>query len=258
VDVLLGNGDGSFKSALVVRAGHYPSAVTVGDFNGDGKLDLAVTNTCFDYYCDGNGGVTLLLGDGTGRFVVASQVDLSERPGWLAAGDFNRDGKLDVAVTGDVLFILLGNGDGTFQPALDTAVVGFTVAVGDFNRDGNLDVAVTAADVAVLLGNGDGTFQAAQHSAAGSNPWSVATADFNHDGNLDAVVVEVLGSTVDVLLGNGDGTFLLPVGFNVGQNNPTFVAVGDFNGDSKEDLAVVAMDANRQDFVSVLLNTSTR
>ena len=63
---------------------------------------------------------------------------------------------------------------------------------------------------------------------------------------------------MDVLLGNGDGTFLLPVGFNVGQNNPTFVAVGDFNGDSKEDLAVVAMDANRQDFVSVLLNTSTR
>ena len=143
--------------------------MVAGDFNGDGKLDLAVAN--YGNYLTGSTGdtVTILLGNGDGSFTQApgSPVTVGNSPGALAEGDFNGDGNLDLAVANaadDTITILLGKGDGTFTPALVSPATGLTpsgLAIGDFNGDGKLDLAVANFDTAainILLGNGDGTF----------------------------------------------------------------------------------------------------
>ena len=149
----------------------------------------------------------------------------------IAMGDFNGDGKADVAaVTSNGVSVLLGKGDGTFQAAVNYATNSSpgSVAVGDFNGDGNADLAVTTppGSVSILLGNGDGTFKPAVSYNTGSNPGILIVGDFNGDGNADLV----FGNGY-VLLGNGDGTFQSPA-----QWLPHgMIAVGDFNGDGKPD-----------------------
>ncbi len=166
----------SFAAAITNSAGWSPWSVAVGDFNGDGKPDLAAA---------GSDGAWILLGKGDGTFQRA--VEYGGSGSSIVVGDFNRDGKLDLAVAPfgydpyalDSVSILLGNGDGTFKPAANfkTGSVPYALAVGDFNADGRLDLAVanygasdkaggcwncyTNGDVSVLLGNGDGTFQPA-------------------------------------------------------------------------------------------------
>jgi hypothetical protein len=239
-----------------------PSGIAVGDFNGDGKADLAVVNF-------GDWNVYVLLGNGDGTFQAARSVYFAPGGGFpwsIAAGDFNRDGKLDLAVSnyGDnSLSVLLGNGDGTFQAPLTTPVGTnpAQVTVGDFNGDGKLDLAVSSVannTVAVLLGNGDGTFLPPLVAPVGANPWYFAVGDFNGDGILDLAVSDYgcpldcnssPSSTVTVLLGNGNGTFRPAPSLTVG-NGPAGVAVGDFNGDGKLDLAVANLNDNT---LSVLL-----
>src|SRR5207247_10448203 len=154
-----------------------------------------------------------------------------------------------------------GNGDGTFQPALNyaSAAGAFSVAVGDFNDDQKPDLAVanwSSGNVSVLLGNGDGTFQAAVNYGAGTQPYSVAVGDFNCDGKPDLAVANFVAGNVSVLLGRGDGTFQTAVNFGIGSGSqPQFVAVGDFNGDGKPDLAVANASGGWD--ISVLLNTCT-
>src|ERR1022692_3750501 len=174
-----------FDAPIIFGTG-YAYSVAVGDFNGDGKLDLAVANGV---------GVSVLLGNGDGAFQPAVTYAAGTYTESIAVGDFNGDGKLDLVVTnnlssGGTVSVLLGNGDGTFQ-APRTYGVGaspYGVAVGDFNGDGKLDLAVTnsgsSGSVSVLLGNGDGTFQPALNSAAGTDLLSVAVGDFSGDGIL--------------------------------------------------------------------------
>jgi hypothetical protein len=231
-------------------AGISPVAAAVGDFNGDGKLDLAVAN-------QGSNNVSVLLGNGDGTFRAAVSYGTGQFPYSVAVGDFNRDGKLDLAVANfdsNSVSVLLGNGDGTFRAAVSygTGSGPHSVAVGDFNRDGKLDLAVAnqaSNDVSVLLGNGDGTFQTAVSYWAGSEPQSVAVGDFNGDGKLDLTVADAASLNVSVLLGNGDGTFQAAVNYGAG-SGPQLVVVGDFNGDGKLDLAVANGVSNN---VSVLL-----
>ncbi len=233
VNVLLGNGDGTFQAPLVSPTNGFPTFLAVGDFNNDHKLDLVII--------DDPGDVSVLLGNGDGTFQAPSDNNSFPGPHWIAVGDFNNDHRLDVAVSGFSggsmnWGILLGNGDGTLQPALIYPLdyTPGSVAAGDFNHDGNLDVVLGGyfgpSDVAVYLGNGDGSFQpGANYGPAGGG---VLVGDFNGDGYLDIVT-----DGVYLLLGNGDGTFgpsqLFPVGRSV-----SWMLFGDFNGDRKPDVVI--------------------
>jgi hypothetical protein len=228
----LGNGDGTFQQQNRFFLQGPPGNAAAGDFNHDRKLDLAVVD---------GGYVGVFLGNGDGTFKPEVQYG-DGKASYLAVGDFNGDGNLDI-VTDDS--ILLGNGDGTFGFAKSFPSIGTFIVVADFNHDGKLDV---AGNSAVMLGNGDGTFGSPINYPAGGGGGSIAVGDFNHDGNLD-IVGSISSNQVDVMLGNGDGTFGTPKNFTVG-NTPTSVAVSDFNGDGKDDIAV--LNSGWRD-VSVLL-----
>jgi uncharacterized repeat protein (TIGR01451 family) len=231
------------KPPVTYSGGGFESHLVVGDFNGDGKPDLAVT-------AFGNI-LNVLLGNGDGTFQAAEPVSLNTAGSFLAIGDFNADGVEDLVVansSSNNVSVLMGNGDGTFQPPLNVAIGSFAnvVVVADFNRDGKPDLAVGGAGgVSVLLGNGDGTFQPAKVSAAGNGGYMIAVADLDGNGIPD-LVASPGGSLIYVLLGNGDGTFQIS-NFAV-QLTIESLTVGDLNRDNKADL-VIASNFN----VSVLL-----
>src|SRR5262249_24883568 len=227
VIVLLGDGRGRF-----IRSGQFvagPSGTTAdrlasGDFNGDGTPDLVVANNAINQF----GTISILLGDGVGGFLSPVSYSVGgSTPVWVEVADFNRDHKLDLAVsvtTTNSVAVLLGNGDGTFQPA-DNYTVGSSpqgIAIGDVTRDGFPDI-ISADEcgdepecrngtVSVLLGNGDGTFRPRLVFAEGLFPLSVRVADFNGDHNLDLAIANPCGTdgtcvslgSVGIMLGNGD------------------------------------------------------
>ena len=242
VQVLLGNGDGTFQPGVSYQAGDSPeSGIAVGDFNRDGNSDIVVT----DYL---GYTVSVLLGNGDGTFQPALS-SASETAGTeVQIGDFNGDHVLDVAMIaglcpGPCVSVLLGNGDGTFQAPMNTLTTEYldALAVGDFNRDGNLDIVWTSgisANLNVLLGNGDGTFQAgATYSlSGGSEVGGVAAGDLNHDGILDLAVGA--GLSIDAFLGVGDGTFKALPPQSIAEGGES-MHVADMNQDGTPDLVFV-------------------
>ena len=255
---LKGNGDGTFQPPVYTGVPEvWPHRMVVRDFDGDGVPDIAVLNTFSD-------SLSIYLGNGDGTFRLGATYAVSRDPVGLAAGYFQGDGRLDLAVAnydflngggGGNVQLFLGQGDGTFQPG-DTYPLGadtWSVAVGDFNGDGQDDLAVPQSDkgVAILLGNGDGTFQPPAFYAAGAYADDVAVADLNHDGRLDLVVTNLNSNDVSILWGDGDGSFQPPQNYPTG-SGPFNAAVADFNNDGLPDLAV----ANYGDAtVSILLGT---
>ncbi len=272
VGVLLGNGDGTFQTAVGYASGGFEArSVAVADVNADGKPDVIVAS-CTDGDCDGL--VAVLLGNGDGTFqkpVTYSSGGQSAE--FVAISDVNGDGRPDLLVANGcvasncgqgAMAVMLGNGDGTFRAPVQYASGGvypMSLSVADLNGDGKFDV-VTAnnektgggggAEVGVLLGNGDGTFQSATSYYAGGVPtyWFTAAAvsDVNGDGKPDVVVASGCTSTstcqnegvVGVLLGNGNGTFQPVMTFNSGGYLSGWVAVGDVNGDGRPDVLVAS------------------
>jgi uncharacterized repeat protein (TIGR01451 family) len=298
VSILLGNGDGTFQAAVNFDAGMAsPRSVAMGDFNGDGKLDLAVSQL-------GKSGfgainpltLSILLGNGDGTFQPAKTTTSGEATG-LVVADFNLDRKADVAVIGwnsnsgsATVLILVGNGDGTFQPEKQIATFpgGFFGygGAGDFNGDSKPDLAVGASGIVkILLGKGDGTFQASLAATVtdGFVVQDVQAGDVNGDGKPDLVVgsssFSLIGvgegasrhttDHISVFLGNGHGTFQAeqvaasahvskanvyapPVGDSIAS-----ALVGDSNGDGKQDLAYsmtsFSRDRTRRTFLEIRL-----
>jgi hypothetical protein len=213
ISVLLGNGDGSFQAPLTFDTGGpnpYASSVAIGDFNGDGALDLATTN-----FADST--VSVLLGNGDGTFRPPRIYGTGGfGPTSVVAGDFDGDGRTDLVVNnsagpvGSVSF-LKGNGDGTFRPLISVpaGAAPFDLAAADFNGDGKLDVAATnftldaeSSGVSVLLGTGQGGFQQPLHYDAAGGNLALAAADFNGDGFPD--LVAVYSSSLAVLVNAAD------------------------------------------------------
>jgi len=200
-------------------------------------------------------GVAILLGNGDGTFQAARTFATAGSrlyyPVGLVVADFNHDGRLDIATANNSVgaSVLLGKGDGTFQPyqLLGSSQGPTWIAAGDFNNDGNMDLAVTttANTVDISLGDGDGVFQTytALETGSGTTPESVAVADLDGDGNLDLVVACYGANAVGVLLGNGDGTFL-PIELYGAGNGPLAVTVGDLDLDGIPDLAVTDFKGN--------------
>jgi hypothetical protein len=288
ISVLLGNGDGTFQPKTDYATGTTPMGIAVGDFNVDGKLDLVVANR-------GSSTLSVLLGNGDGTFLPKTDIAIPPVPVSLTpvvptavtVGDFNGDGKADLAVathttSQDQMTLLLGNGNGTFQApvsmmtdtvpllgSLGPAGGGPSAIVsGDFNGDGhtdlvvvnNKDVVVATAfgfrvgivstavqpepgTVSVLLGDGTGAFQAPRTFAVGLGAQSVAAGDFNGDGHLDfAVSNNSALASVSVFMNSGGGNFSTST-FSVGNSAGT-LAAGDFNGDGATDLAVPMSSLN--------------
>lgn len=248
VAVFLGNGDATFQPASDYATPTGPIAVATGDFNGDGKTDLAVVNY-------GSTKVSLLLGNGDGTFQGHVDYAVGVEPTSVAVGDFNGDGKLDIAVANQydgTVSVMLGNGNGTFQNAIIYPVVGGPsgLAAVDVNGDGKLDLVVANDAVSVLLGNGDGTFQPHVDTAP-TGCSAIVVGDFNGDGIPDVATANEFSTTFSVLLGHGDGTFSNPRVFWTESNSlPNSITAADLNGDGSLDIAV----AGQEGIVTVLLN----
>ncbi|MEO8990977.1 MAG: FG-GAP-like repeat-containing protein [Acidobacteriaceae bacterium] len=279
--VLMGNGDGTFQGAPLYAAAAAPNTMTtisaassgspafaVGDFNGDGKLDiLGASLTSTGGSQPFSNGLQLLTGDGKGNFTPGPPIPGST-PSIITAADMNGDKKLDAvfvdgpnfAAFASSIGVAFGNGDGTFQAVTDYTVPGTgsvqDMVLGDFNGDGKLDVLVTTAGATsgpfsstyLFLNNGDGTLGTAKLVDTPISGFALAVADLNGDGKLDFVETNTdndLNGTPGsllVYLGNGDGTFAPPVAYPLPQIAPGPVAIADMNNDGKPDIVVASRD----------------
>ena len=247
---------GEFQNHVDYTTGIDPASVAVGDFNGDGKIDVVTGN--YDEDTE-----SILLGNGDGTFQQQLVFPSGSCPLWMTVVDINADGILDLVVTdhdSNTVSVMLGNGDGTFQLPVQypTGVTPLAVVISDFNGDGALDMAVANATdmtVSVLLGNGDGTFQPHKDYAAGATILAIALGDVNGDGKADLVTANYSTNTVGVFLGNGDGTFMPHVDYATG-TRPNAVTLVDLNKDGKLDLVTSNYD-NTSSSISILMGNGT-
>ncbi|MEZ2284944.1 FG-GAP-like repeat-containing protein, partial [Microcoleus sp.] len=256
--ILLGTGTtGSFGTPIsLLKPGgkDNPNGVAVGDFNGDGKLDLAVANVQSQGYSNF---VSIRLGTGTGSFGDPTNFAQGINYKSIVTGDFNGDGKLDLATTpyssfDNFISILFGDGTGSFGTPvkISTQTPKFTIATADFNGDGKLDLVTSnnekTNNISVFLGDGKGNFNSpvnlsspTNNSSTGGTGRTVVTGDFNGDSKLDIATNNSTDKSVSVFLGDGTGNFDTANNFNVATTGgyPQSVVAGDFNGDGKLDLA---------------------
>jgi hypothetical protein len=233
--VFLGNGAGHFLEKAGAGGGDFGQLLAVADLNGDGKLDVL-----FEGEVQGSGTVSVLLGNGDGTLTQGSGLSLNTTGDRAAIGDFNGDGKLDLAVPESFqVDIFLGNGDGSFQTLVPYSVAcgNGQVQTADLDGDGKLDL--TMGSLCVLTGNGDGTFNVGPNYGNGEG--ETILADFNGDGNLD---VAAPGSSVFFFRGNGDGTFQPAIQTGSFSSLGATPAFGDFNRDGQLDVAILGNTAD--------------
>jgi hypothetical protein len=229
-----------------------PISVVAGDFNNDGRLDLAITNSGMD-------NIGVLFGNGNGTFSSQSTylTGTGSQPFSVAIGDFNNDNQLDIAIANygnNHVGVLLGCANGTFFSQLNYFIGDgsqpYSIAVGDFNNDSRLDIIVTSTftdNVGVFLGYVSESFLSAPAYSTGlfSRPTSIAVGDFDNDTRLDVVVANNGTDNIMVLFGSGYGTFVSQRTYSTGNDaNPCWVAVGDFNNDSRLDIVVANSGTN--------------
>ncbi|MFD4938355.1 FG-GAP-like repeat-containing protein [Streptomyces virginiae] len=279
--VWLGDGSGALGTGAVVQlnptAGcdttgdnpcvvRFPTDVAVGDFDENGKPDLATSNA-------NTNNVSVVPGNGDGTFGTAAQFALNggAGPKGIAAADLSGDGHLDLVTsnsTTGTLSVLLGDGNGGFGTASSVSA-GVTLPsrlqLADVDEDSELDAVVVAPGspgrVAVLLGDGTGGFGTASVFSAGANVSAVSVADLNGDHHTDLVVSSAASNEVVVLEGDGTGAFGSPLAFGLnGGSNPQATATADLDGDGRVDVATANSNGSAT-FVkdaSVLLNTTNR
>jgi hypothetical protein len=225
------------------------------DFNGDGKIDIAIS----EYSTNS---LSIFLGSGLGTFTFYGNYSVGLSPVEIISADFNNDGKLDLAIAGGTnnAWVLLGDGLGGFGASLSLGVVMYptSLCAADFNNDGKLDLMVgngnVANTVSLLLGNGLGGFGASTQFNVGVCPCglsSLKSADFNLDGNADLAVANQNSNDVTILLGTGAGSFAAPSSFPTDAGSFALM-LADFNGDSILDIATSNRFANT---VSVLIGS---
>jgi hypothetical protein len=271
VGVLLGKGmrTGALSAGTTYATvdGGETSNLAVGDLDGDGNLDAIATNPSSIVLMPS---VSQFMGRADGTFASAINIPIGAggfaEPYSAAIGDFNGDGKNDLAIADNhrrMILVRLGNGDGTFQPEslYDEGGDGsYILITHDMDLDGKLDLVCAnraSNDVSVLLGRGDGTFKKAIVTSTGAGfglgPYSIAVADFNLDGVPDVVTANFMSNNASVLLGIGNGAFEPAIDAGPTGDHSYGVAVGDFDGDGHPDFATANASDNN---VTVKRNTS--
>ncbi len=250
ISILKNNSDGTFAPAQAVPAGEGPQSIAFGDVDGDGDLDLAVAN----YFLTANpisNNVSVHRNNGDGTFAPAQFFPVGTNPKFVAIGDLDNDGDLDLAAANansDNISILKNDGTGTFSAPQNFPVINrpLSITVGDWDQDGDLDLAVSNSSytnfVSVFTNNGDATFATPQNLGTGTGTGLrfVTSGDLDQDGDLDLVTTNYYTNDVSVLKNNSDGTFAAAQNFSVGSAayvGPSSATLADFDGDSDLDLA---------------------